>query len=135
MELADPSHQHAFPCQQCGSQLIYEPGSVELHCQHCGHQHRIAVSQQAIYEYDYYATLNQLPKAAPSTLKQTVKCEACSAEFEFDKNIHADHCPFCGTAVVVDAQAHQIISAKSLLCHSGAHSLRGGKSPDFPLPG
>lgn len=116
MEVADPlSRQHAFPCEQCGAQLQYLEGTGQLRCDHCGHQHRISLSRDPIVEYDFHSTLQQLPGGAPDTVALTVKCSACAAEFEFDQNLHADECPFCGTRIVVNAEQHRVIQPKALL--------------------
>ena len=73
------------------------------------------LARDPIVEYDFHSTLEQLPGAAPDAVQMTVKCSACSAEFEFDAGIHADRCPFCGTRIVVDAEEHRAIQPKSLL--------------------
>jgi len=109
------SRQHTFPCEQCGAQLQYLEGSDSLKCTHCDHLHQIQLSREPIEEYDFHSTLAQLPGAAPNTVQYTVKCQACSAEFEFDKNLHADECPFCSTKIVVDSHEHRQIQPKSLL--------------------
>jgi len=107
--------QHAFPCQQCGAQLDYQPGTTELGCEHCGHSHQITVSREPIYEYDFHSTLKDLPGGAEEKVELTVKCHACSAEIKFDSNIHADMCPFCGVRIVVDTNEHRMIQPKSIL--------------------
>ncbi len=107
--------QHAFPCQQCGSQLQYLEGTDQLVCEHCGHQHRFTLSVDPIEEYDFHSTLKHIPGGAPDAVQITVKCVSCSAEFEFDKNLHADECPFCGTQIVVDGYEHRLIQPKALL--------------------
>lgn len=109
------AEQHAFPCQQCGAQLDYQPGTTELGCEHCGHRHRITISQEPIYEYDFHSTLKPLPGGAEERVATTIKCHACSAEFEFDADIHADECPFCGARIVVDTTEHRIIQPKAIL--------------------
>jgi DNA-directed RNA polymerase subunit RPC12/RpoP len=109
------SVQHAFPCQQCGAQLQYREGSQQLACGHCGHQHDIVLSREPIVEYDFHSTLKHLPGGAPDAISLSVKCHACSAEFEFDADLHADECPFCGSKIVVNAQQHRIIQPKALL--------------------
>ncbi len=109
------STQHAFPCEQCGAQLQYKEGTQQLQCGHCGHQHQIVLSRDPIVEYDYHSTLRHLPGGAPDAISLSVKCHACSAEFEFDSDLHADECPFCGSKIVVDAEQHRIIQPKALL--------------------
>ncbi|MGI9316205.1 MAG: primosomal protein N' (replication factor Y) - superfamily II helicase [bacterium] len=116
MEITEfESVQHSFPCEQCGAQLQYKEGSQQLACVHCGHLHDIVLSREPIVEYDFHSTLKHLPGGAPDAISLSVKCHACSAEFEFDSDLHADECPFCGTKIVVDAQQHRVIQPKALL--------------------
>ena len=109
------ARQHAFPCQQCGAQLDYKPGTDAMECGHCGHQHRISLSLEPIQEYDFHSTLKHLPGGAQDTVVMSIKCHACSAEFEFDQNVHSDECPFCGSRIVVDTEQHRVIQPKALL--------------------
>ncbi len=113
--MANNSKRHHFPCTRCGSQLAFEPGTNHLLCDHCHHTQEIRVSREPILEYDYYAQLNELPEAAPDAVRFTIDCEACGAETDFDRNIHADECPFCGTEFVLDSHQHRLIPAKSML--------------------
>ena len=113
--IADDSAQHVFPCEQCGAQLQYLAGSANMQCVHCGHQHQITLSRDPIEEFDFHSTLKHLPGAAPEAVTLSVKCSACSAEFEFDPNLHADECPFCGTKIVVDGHQQRLIEPKALL--------------------
>jgi len=107
--------QHVFPCQQCGAQLEFQPGTNELSCTHCGHNHQIRISGNPIHEYNYHSTLHHLPQGAEDTIVITVDCKSCSAEFEFNADIHADECPFCGSQIVVNTGEHKIIQPESLL--------------------
>ncbi len=106
---------HTFPCIQCGSQLDYLPGTLQMQCTHCGNQHNIQESHEPIHEYDYHATLKNLPLASPKAVHMTRECEACGAQTKVDTNIHADDCPFCGTTFVLDSAEHRVIEPKSLL--------------------
>ncbi len=106
---------HHFPCLQCGSQLNYQPGTLSMQCEHCGSEHRIQVSHDPILEYDYHATLAQLPAASPHSVHKVLQCQACGAQTEVDTTLHADECPFCGTDFVLEGQEQHIIQPKSLL--------------------
>ena len=115
MTTASHSHRHHFPCTQCGSQLAYEPGTDHMVCDHCDHTQNIRISRSPILEHDYYAKLKELPEAAPDSVRFTINCEACGAETDFNQNINADDCPFCGTEFVLDSQEHRLIPPESLL--------------------
>ena len=32
---------HRFPCENCGAQLVFEPGQPSLTCPYCGHVQEI----------------------------------------------------------------------------------------------
>lgn len=86
-----------------------------MQCSHCGNQHRIQVSNDPVLEYDYYQTLAFQPISKPDAVRMAVQCEACGAATDFDRNIHADECPFCGTKLVLDTAQTRLIEPKSLL--------------------
>ncbi|MEE9448008.1 MAG: hypothetical protein V3V09_08595 [Arenicellales bacterium] len=113
--LSTDNGQHNFPCIQCGSQLDFQPGTLEMQCTHCGNRHRIKISNEPVLEVDYYQTLAFLPAAKPDAVHSVVQCEACGATTDFDRNIHADECPFCGTKLVLDTTESRVIQPKSLL--------------------
>ena len=112
---SENSGQHDFPCIQCGSQLDYAPGTLEMQCDHCGNRHSIQVSNEPVLETDYYQTLAFLPVSQPDSVHLTVACKACGAVTNFDEDIHADECPFCGTKLVLDTTESRLIEPKSLL--------------------
>ena len=107
--------RHKFPCQQCGAQLTYQPGSNHLVCGHCGHQHQISVDNRGIDEVDFYTALDQIANKQVTEVSMTIKCDNCAAEFEFDKNIHADECPYCGTRIVSEAHENRHIQPWGIL--------------------
>ena len=86
-----------------------------MQCDHCGNQHTIQVSNDPILEYDYYQTLAFQPLAEPDAVHMAIQCEACGATTDFDRNLHADECPFCGTQLVLDSTQTRVIEPKSLL--------------------
>lgn len=107
--------RHKFPCQQCGAQLIYQPGTSILACEHCGHEHRIAIDHRGVDELDFYSALDQIAGNQVTEVSMAVKCENCAAEFEFDKHVHADECPYCGTRIVSDVHENHHIKPWGLL--------------------
>ncbi|MEM1065675.1 MAG: primosomal protein N' (replication factor Y) - superfamily II helicase, partial [Pseudomonadota bacterium] len=94
---ADPE-EHRFPCDNCGSDFRYLPGSGRLHCDHCGNEQEIGDVgpwQGAIAELDFQSAIrNQLPQ---SEIEETrvLNCSNCGAAVEFREEVHSKECPFC----------------------------------------
>lgn len=110
---------HRFPCNTCGSDLRYSPGTHILECDHCGSEQQIVNRGvwrgQSIREMDFRAAIkNQLPEFDMEELR-TVSCENCGAHVEFESNTHSAECPFCATPVVTDTGTERQIKPKALL--------------------
>lgn len=109
--------QQHFPCEECGADLLYQPGSDSLVCNYCGHQNFIRPSQEQIREYNFEQALRaiQQAKIRPLDNTQVIKCPNCAATFELKQNRHAGDCPFCGTPVVTGTEQARLFQPKSLL--------------------
>ncbi|MBJ3761158.1 primosomal protein N' (replication factor Y) - superfamily II helicase [Maribius pontilimi] len=114
MDGAAPHHR--FPCEQCGSDLRFDPGSGNLVCDHCGHVEPLTdAAPPAIAEQDFQAGLRDALPGAQMEETRVSRCPNCGAEVEFDPDLHATECPFCATPVVTDTGAHRQIKPQGLL--------------------
>ncbi len=104
-----------FPCQQCGAALVYSPGERLLICPHCGHENQIEEDPQPITEYDFHQALEIIAKTPDQKPPPQIQCTACGASFQFKESLHAGHCPFCDSPVIIEPEALRPISPKSLL--------------------
>ena len=104
-----------FPCPTCGAVMRYLPGTDRIRCDHCGHESRIEPSRARIEELDYEHALDALRRQAPEVVQKTVKCQGCAAEFNFEEGVHADECPYCGSAIVTETDAHKLIKPQALI--------------------
>lgn len=108
-----------FPCETCGSDLRYAPGTNTLICDHCGATEPITSGSpwggQAIKEMDFRSALEGQLSHVETEENRTTKCPNCGASFEFDPAIHAAECPFCATPVVTDTGISRQIKPKGLL--------------------
>jgi DNA-directed RNA polymerase subunit RPC12/RpoP len=111
------TNQQHFPCEQCGADQVYQPGTQTLTCTYCGHQNAIRQGTQEIREYSFEQALRaiQQDKLRPLDNTQVVKCPNCAAIFELKQNNHAGDCPFCGTPVVTGTEQTRLFQPKSLL--------------------
>lgn len=109
--------QQHFPCEQCGADLLYKPGTETLVCSFCGHTNIIRSKPAIIQEYSFAQGLKaiQQAKLRPLDNNQVIKCPNCSATFELTTNRNAGDCPFCGTPVVTSTAQVRVFQPKSLL--------------------
>ncbi len=111
--------EYKFPCDTCGSDLRFSPGTGVMECDHCGATQKItnigAWRGQSIREMDFRKAIkNQLP-ALDMEERRVVTCENCGAHVEFEANSHATECPFCATPIVTDTGVERRIKPKALL--------------------
>jgi len=113
-----PAVEHRFPCNNCGSDLRYEPAKGLLTCDHCGNTESIDASGPwtgSIQELDFRQAIEaRLPEAEIEETR-VIECPNCGAATEFDERVHSKECPFCATPVVTDTGTHRHIKPKGVL--------------------
>ena len=110
-----PATQRQFPCSQCGATLQFEPGTDSLVCPYCKAKVTVPAAQGTIEELDYQTYASGLPAEESGQEQLTVKCSACGAETKLGPNVTANHCVFCGSAVVASQQSRRLIKPRALL--------------------
>ncbi|KIC07584.1 primosomal protein N' (replication factor Y) - superfamily II helicase [Leisingera sp. ANG-M1] len=109
---------HRFPCEQCGADYSYDPGSGTLTCSHCGHTDRIRSGPwdgRALQELDFRTAIAEQLPAAEIEVTRVSACPNCAAQVEFDPDTHARECPFCATPVVTGTGENRHIKPKGVL--------------------
>ena len=113
-----PVAEHRFGCDNCGSDLRFDPQTGALTCDHCGNIQTIdgsGFNVQTISELDFQAGLRaDLPNAEMEETRVT-SCPNCAAQVEFEAGKHATECPFCATPVVVDTGLNRHIKPRAVL--------------------
>lgn len=112
------NNQSHFPCERCGSDLVYSPVNQSLECDHCGFTNEVPITLTPIREYDLKQALHELDQLRRSgQLEQVdvIKCPSCAAQFRLKDNEHAGDCPFCGTPVIAGTEQSRPIRPRSLL--------------------
>lgn len=134
MNAPRPADEHRFPCDQCGADLRFDPGSDQLICDHCGNTHAITEgpwSGGSLQELDFRSAIaGDMPE---DEIEETrvVACPNCGAQTAFDETIHAAECPFCATPVVTDTGLHRHIKPKGLLPFALDEGQARGKMTDW----
>jgi LSD1 subclass zinc finger protein len=101
-----------FPCHACGSRVEYAPGTTSLRCPYCGTVQQIAPTDTVIEEhsYDQWAAT---PKPTARVGAHVYTCSGCGAKTESD-NL-SDRCQFCGSPLVADAGAVELIAPEAVV--------------------
>ena len=109
---------HRFPCEACGGDLRFDPGSAQMLCDHCGNTEALEGTRfglAPIRELDLRAALDAKLPDADMEETRVSKCPNCAAQVQFDAAIHAAECPFCATPVVTDTGPHRHIKPRAVL--------------------
>ncbi|MCU0316682.1 MAG: hypothetical protein MUC92_08825 [Fimbriimonadaceae bacterium] len=90
-----------FPCAQCGAQLDYAPGLLQLKCPYCGFEQPIPVASDRVVENDFLRFVKEEPLLPPDPVNHVEQCNNCAAQFTLGPRETSTTCPFCGGNVVV----------------------------------
>ena len=113
-----PEREYRFPCEQCGAELRFAPGTNQMRCDHCGATQSLGgrpSSQNPITELDFADAIRASEPTAATEETRFSKCENCGAKIEFSESIQATECPFCATPLVVGTGSHRRIKPAALL--------------------
>lgn len=116
--MTDPSTDHHFPCQTCGSDLRFAPGQDRLVCDHCGQQEVLDTEPRhlpELRELDYQDAIGATLPQTEMVDTRVLTCPNCSAQFERAEEEHATECPFCATPVVSGTGVHRQIKPRGVI--------------------
>lgn len=98
-----PSEHLDFPCQGCGSNLEFKPGSQHLECPYCGLTQSLEREiSKPIVEYSFNEALARHRKGRSDALRtdgRIVACQECGAHTVVTGS--ASRCAFCQAPVVL----------------------------------
>ncbi|WP_373354355.1 TFIIB-type zinc finger domain-containing protein [Pseudoroseicyclus sp. CXY001] len=114
-----PEEEFRFPCNECGANMRFEPGTGRLICDHCGNvaelEGGVDDAAEALKENDFEAALSAGVPAAEMEEVRVTPCPNCGARIEFTGADHATECPFCATPVVADTGTQRQIKPAGVL--------------------
>ncbi len=92
-----------FACESCGSQLLFDPDTQGLRCDHCGREEEIPALLVEAPEYLYNPMTDSYDAPNWEAMgNKTVRCKNCGAEEVVDAAAMTAACPFCGSQYVMD---------------------------------
>jgi DNA-directed RNA polymerase subunit RPC12/RpoP len=110
---APVAHQQ-YPCAACGARLEFAAGTTALQCPYCGHQQEVVLAaERMVREHSFDAWLYSENKPTGHVGTYGVHCSGCGARTETD--MLSDACPFCGAAIVIEANAEAMITPEAVL--------------------
>lgn len=89
-----------YPCEGCGAQLQYQPGTTALQCPHCGFTKQIVFEQREVQEHSWSKAAGKRRRSREEVPPNLFVCTQCAAHTESDS--WSDECQFCGAPLVVD---------------------------------
>ena len=108
-ERIDDENGHIFPCEGCGSDLVFHINTQKLKCPHCGFEKEIGFDpDQEVEEQDIYGMLAHLqelrenPEAASDEREQEVRCESCGSTLLFVGTVTSSECPYCASPIQLE---------------------------------
>ena len=104
-----------FPCDRCGAELVFRPGTSSQHCPYCGHEQAIPEPDESVRELDLERHLDRAAAAAETIEQVTVDCSSCGARTALPPHVSAGHCPFCGTQIMATGRATRKVKPNAVL--------------------
>ena len=110
------SQHPSFACEQCGSQLQFEPGTSTLVCTHCGHKNHIQLTgENSLKELPYDQFKDEAARELVTIDVMAIECDNCGAETTLNPNIVSDVCPFCDTPFVQTSHTEKIFKPQGVI--------------------
>lgn len=93
-----------FPCEGCGADIRWDPGTSALKCPYCGFEKSVAPpAATSIQERPVDVALREPRDLGWGAERKVMICKRCGAHTTLEPNVSASSCAFCGTTAVVEA--------------------------------
>lgn len=89
-------------CKNCGSELLYAPGTTDLKCDYCGHTVTISASENELEELALKNYLGEMGEQSHSEEITMIQCKNCGANQHIEEHYKSLHCVYCATPLIVD---------------------------------
>ena len=103
-------------CTNCGAELLYAPGTIELKCDYCGHRQKILTSEKGYEELELKSYLDSLGSQSHSEAITILSCKNCGANQHIEENYKSLHCVYCNSPLIIeDAKTEEWILPGAVL--------------------
>lgn len=110
-------------CPSCGGNLIFNPQTKALRCEHCSTDVTIEQGNLTVDELNFEEHLKLISQNAEQQTVTTTRCEGCGAKVTLEDNIVSDRCPFCSSILVIKNQeTHKQIKPGAILPFGLSHT-------------
>lgn len=92
-----------FNCRNCGSSLLFKPGTTQVKCPYCGTVNDIPKAKDDddyLKENDFITALaleEKRQEQTGTTEAEVVKCPSCGATTTLSPTRTSENCPYCGS--------------------------------------
>lgn len=103
LQYSDPNSKvtDQFPCNGCGANLTYKPGTDSLTCEFCGAKNEIPKIDGEVSEQNFDEFIAKETENAPVLKVSSVNCHNCGATTTVDPKLQSADCPYCDTPLVL----------------------------------
>jgi DNA-directed RNA polymerase subunit RPC12/RpoP len=102
-----------YPCEGCGAQVEFAPGTTALRCPYCGHEQQVVAVPRQVREHRYEEVADLPAKARAAVGANVLECRTCGARTASDAL--AGRCQFCGAPLIADPAAGDQIAPEGVL--------------------
>ncbi len=89
-------------CINCGSELLYAPGTTELKCEYCSHTETIFPSENSFEELELKPYLSEMGGQSHSEEITMLHCKNCGANQHVEEHYKSLHCIYCSMPLIVE---------------------------------
>ena len=89
-------------CVNCGAELFYAPGTVELKCRYCGHAETITPSENGFEELELKSYLSEMGGQSHSEEITMIHCKNCGADQHIGEHYKSLHCIYCSMPLIAE---------------------------------
>lgn len=86
-------------CANCGAQVKYKPGTINLVCEYCNTKNEIKQEQTIIQELNYNEYIQKL-ESENLELEKIIQCKSCGSISYVDEKLKSLFCAYCHTPIL-----------------------------------